>query len=141
MNKSKTQLIALIGVVALLPSLAPISSKAQTGGRTFVETGKAIQGRFLEYWDSHGGLAQQGFPVSGEMQEKSDSNGRIYTVQYFERAVFELHPENQPPYDVLLTLLGSFRYKEKYPNGASSQVGSNVPNSRYFPETGKRLGG
>jgi hypothetical protein len=27
-------------------------------------------------------------------------------VQYFERARFEYHPENQPPYDVLLGLLG-----------------------------------
>jgi hypothetical protein len=29
-----------------------------------------------------------------------------YTVQYFERARFERHPENQAPYDVLLGLLG-----------------------------------
>jgi glucose/arabinose dehydrogenase len=28
-------------------------------------------------------------------------------VQWFERARFELHPENQPPYDVLLGLLGN----------------------------------
>jgi hypothetical protein len=28
-------------------------------------------------------------------------------VQWFERARFELHPENQPPYNVLLGLLGN----------------------------------
>ena len=35
-------------------------------------------------------------------------------MQYFERAVFEKHPENQPPYDVLLSQLGTFQYKQKY---------------------------
>jgi endonuclease YncB( thermonuclease family) len=36
-------------------------------------------------------------------------------VQYFERAVFERHPENAPPYDVLLSQLGRFSYAVKYP--------------------------
>jgi acetyl esterase/lipase len=35
-------------------------------------------------------------------------------VQYFERAVFESHPENKAPYDVLLSQLGTFRHDELY---------------------------
>ncbi|HEX9989680.1 MAG TPA: multicopper oxidase domain-containing protein [Chloroflexia bacterium] len=85
--------------------------------RTFPETGKTVSGRFLEYWTQNGGLAQQGFPLSDEFQEKNDLDGKTYKVQYFERAVFEYHPENKPPYDVLLSQLGTFRYKEKYPAG------------------------
>ncbi len=72
---------------------------------------------FLEYWDENGGLAQQGFPISDEMTEVSDLDGKTYTVQYFERAVFELHPENPAPHDVRLSPLGTFRYQQKYPNG------------------------
>jgi hypothetical protein len=34
------------------------------------------------------------------------SDGNEYQVQYFERARFELHPENEPPFNVLLGLLG-----------------------------------
>lgn len=34
------------------------------------------------------------------------SDGQQYTVQYFERARFELHPENEPAFRVLLGLLG-----------------------------------
>ena len=49
-----------------------------------------------------------------EFMEKSELNGQTYLVQYFERAVFEYHPENQPPYDVLLSQLGTFQYREKY---------------------------
>lgn len=91
-------------------------AQAETS-RTFKETGKTVSGRFLEYWNQNGGLAQQGFPISDEFQEKSDLDGKVYTVQYFERSVFEMHPENPKPYDVLLSQLGTFRYKEKYPNG------------------------
>ena len=37
-------------------------------------------------------------------------------MQYFERAVFEYHPENAgTQYDVLLSHLGTFRYTAKYP--------------------------
>jgi hypothetical protein len=80
----------------------------------FSETGHAVCGAFLSYWNTHGGLAQQGLPISDEFMEKSDLNGKDYRVQYFERAVFELHPENATPYDVLLSQLGTFKYRAKY---------------------------
>ena len=114
---------------------------AQTGSRFFPETGKTVRGRFLEYWTQNGGLAQQGYPISEEMQERSDTDGKTYTVQYFERAVFEYHPENQPPHDVLLSLLGVQFYQQKYPNGAPDQRPNTSPGSVLFRETGKRLGG
>ncbi len=90
---------------------------AQAGCQTFPATGKTVCGRFLQYWQTHGGLAQQGYPISGEFTEVSDLNGQPYTVQYFERAVFEKHPENAAPNDVLLSQLGTFQFKKKYPNG------------------------
>jgi len=98
-------------------------------------------GLFLDYWEKNGGLAQQGYPISGVMGEISPLDRKPYTVQYFERAVFEYHPENQPPYNVLLSQLGTFRYKAKYPNGAPGQVPNGSPGVVFFPETGKHLGG
>jgi len=108
---------------------------------TFKETGNTVCGKFLVYWNSHGGLAQQGFPISSEFQEKSDTDGKTYTVQYFERAVFEAHPENAAPNDVLLSLLGNFLYKQKYPTGAPGQTPNTSAGSVLFKETGKRVGG
>src|SRR3954471_9984667 len=97
-------LVALLFLaVPLLPQASPAS--AQGDSRTFPETGKTVSGKFLVYWNSHGGLAQQGLPISDQMQETSLVDGKVYTVQYFERAVFEVHPENQAPYDVLLSLV------------------------------------
>jgi hypothetical protein len=45
-------------------------------------------------------LALFGLPLS-EAQVEDTPNGK-FTVQWYERAHFEVHPENQPPYDVLL---------------------------------------
>jgi hypothetical protein len=129
-------ILAVTGLMIGVPGV----SQAQSDSRTFPETGKTVSGQFLAYWTQHGGLAQQGFPISDEMQEKSDLNGQTYTVQYFERAVFEKHPENQPPFDTLLSQLGTFQYKAKYPQGAPGQTAS-ADNARLFPETGKTLGG
>jgi hypothetical protein len=50
-------------------------------------------------------LFVNGYPISDELEEKL-ADGKIYTVQYFERARFEFHPENPAPYNVLLGALG-----------------------------------
>ncbi len=99
------------------------------GTRTFPETGKTVNGLFLDYWNNNGGLPQQGYPISDEMQETSDLNGKTYTVQYFERAVFEYHPENRAPYNVLLTQLGTLLFKAKYPDGEPGGASLTLPAS------------
>ena len=138
--------MAMLLFALLLVSSALLSPHTTTQGqgntRTFRETGKTVSGKFLQYWDGHGGLAQQGFPISEQIQETSDTDGKIYTVQYFERAVFEHHPENAgKPSEVLLQLLGNFLYGKKYPQGAPNAVPNNDTGSRLFAETGQRLGG
>src|SRR6266566_8792105 len=114
-------------------------AQPQTATRYFPETKQSLSGRFLEYWTQNGGLMQQGYPISPLLEEQSPIDGKTYDVQYFERAVFELHPENQRPNDVLLSLLGVLAYRQKYPNGAPGQVPNMDPGNIYFPETGKRL--
>src|SRR5690349_10476534 len=105
----KLSALALILALALVGStgyvagsrhlFAPSSAAASSAAAcvTFPETGKQVCDRFLQYWQEHGGLAQQGLPLSDEFQEVSPIDGKTYTVQYFERAVFEKHPENAPP--------------------------------------------
>ncbi len=132
--------LMLVLSLSAFPGASPRAS-AQVSGLTFPETGKTVSGKFLDYWKSHGGLAQQGYPISDVMQEKSDIDGKTYTVQYFERAEFEMHPENAAPNDVLLTLLGAITYAEKYPSGADGQLPNTSEGSVLFKETGKRLGG
>jgi hypothetical protein len=109
--------------------------------RTFPQTGKAVNGLFLAYWDDRGALAQQGYPISPVMQERSDLNGQTYAVQYFERAVFEYHPENQAPFNVLLSQLGTFQYRARYGTAGAPGQQANQAYGRYFPETKHWVGG
>jgi hypothetical protein len=73
------------------------------------ETGHCVWGRFLERWRELT-VPIVGLPLSDQFEERS-TDGKSYTVQYFERARFEYHPENSPPHDILLGLLGRQLYK------------------------------
>jgi hypothetical protein len=67
-------------------------------------TGHCVWGRFLTRWQELG-VPVVGLPLSDQYEEQS-TDGKTYVVQWFERARFEYHPDNQAPYDVLLGLLG-----------------------------------
>lgn len=114
---------------------------AQGDSHYFPETKHTVAGKFWQYWQGHGGLQQQGYPISEQLQEKSEIDGKTYTAQYFERAVFELHPEKAAPYDVLLSLLGTLLYNQKYTSGAPGQSVDAAAGAQKFPETGKTVGG
>ncbi len=86
----------------------------------FAQTGQAIAPEFWGYWSSQGlefdgqpgksfdeSLALFGLPLSPAQMEVSQTDGKTYLTQHFERARFEYHPENAgTPYVVLLGLLG-----------------------------------
>jgi hypothetical protein len=96
------------------------AKNGDTGGcKVFTETGHAVCGAVLNAWRKSGlkldtrnavseaeSLALFGLPLS-DLQTETMADGQQYQVQWFERARFELHPENSAPYDVLLGLLGN----------------------------------
>jgi len=107
----------------------------------FAETGQAVYEPFLSYWAGHGALTQQGFPLTEAHPEPSATDGHIYQTQYFERAVFEQHPENAPPYDILLSLLGVEAYSQRYGTAGAPGQHVNPDRARRFPATGHTVGG
>ncbi|MGN6360238.1 MAG: hypothetical protein ACTHNK_07610 [Thermomicrobiales bacterium] len=79
----------------------PLPGDPGNGRQFFPQTGHSIGGPFLDFWQRNGGLALFGLPLTEEVKE----NG--LTVQWFERARFEYHPENAgTPNAVELTQLG-----------------------------------
>ncbi|MFL5735338.1 MAG: phosphate ABC transporter substrate-binding protein PstS, partial [Chloroflexia bacterium] len=141
-ERSGRKLLSAFALIALVAGLFPGSgARAQSDCQTFTQTGKQVCGRFLEYWNQNGGLAQQGYPLTNAANEKSDTNGKTYLTQYFERAVFEMHPENQKPYDVLLSLLGVFTYKDRYGAAGAPNQKASTDNPVVFSQTGKTVGG
>jgi lysophospholipase L1-like esterase len=98
-------------MLALLTPAAARPAIAQEP-RCFPETGFCIEGRFRAYWEQNGGLPVFGYPITPARQEINRDTGQSYLTQWFERNRFELHPENAPPYDVLLGRLSDERLRQ-----------------------------
>ncbi len=101
-----------------LPGTAPFQYAEldpDQGCYYFRETGHNICDGFRTYWQRHGlefgddgvsyreSVALFGFPISEEFIDPDTG----LTIQYFERARFEFHPENPEPFAVLLGRLGA----------------------------------
>jgi hypothetical protein len=96
----------------------PATETPRDGCVFFAETGFNICGEILTAWRANGleldgrrgkttqeSLGLFGYPLTG-MIETTTSDGKTVMAQWFERARFELHPENAVPYNVLLGRLG-----------------------------------
>ena len=130
---------------ALLPQLGGTTSAAAAvaapnDARFFPETKHYLSGRFREFWDSQGGLFVFGYPLTNVFSFPS-TDGKIYQVQYFERAVFELHPENAAPYDVLLTQVGRELANTRILESAFQPARrATDPQQTFVAETGHNVG-
>lgn len=121
--------------------VAPLAgSPAQT--RYFAETGHNLSSGFKTFWERQGGLAVFGLPVTEEFREITPHDGNEYTVQYFERARFEYHPEHKgTPFEVELGLLGRHVTEERREEWAFLRQPAfpDTAERRYFRETGHTL--
>ena len=107
-------LLGLLGVQVTAgrqdPAFAPVPAPASGSGSGlyFPETGHTLGGGFLAYWQARGAVSLFGYPISEEFAERNASDGQVYTVQYFQRARMEYHPEHAgTTQGVQLGLLGS----------------------------------
>jgi len=117
----------------------PIPGQNSTADRIyFPQTGHSLAYGFKQFWESHGGLAVFGYPISEEFNEKNPDTGQTYTVQYFERNRFEYHPELAgTPWEVSLGRLGVQAAPQTYPT--SPPV--NASGVLYFAATQHTLSG
>lgn len=81
----------------------PVDGGNDANGTFFPETGHRLCFGMRDFWNTHGGLAIFGYPISEEFQDPATG----FTVQYFERQRLEWHPENPPDWQILGGLLGS----------------------------------
>src|SRR5258706_10347438 len=98
----------------------PIANTSQR--RYFPETRHIVQYGFKQIWDTRGGLAIFGLPVSDELQEQL-SDGQMHTVQWFERARFEYWGNLPPGQRVLLSALG----RQRVPPSLTAPLGPDAP--------------
>ena len=143
-KRARAALAALTIVSASLwLSAVPAAANADTtlepatGAVYFPETGFWVDPVFAQYWRDNGGLTTFGYPITRVFYQ--DGLHR----QYFERAVFERHEENDgTPYAVLLLRLGAQntierrRTDPRFAPRDSSSVGAD---ELFFPETGQAI--
>ncbi len=125
-------LLLLTSCVSFVPT-----SQAADRIRTFPETGYSVSGSFLDYWEGNGALPVFGFPISDQRAERGSEG--VFDSQWFERERFERHPENQPPYQILLGRLGDEMLRRQGRDWRSFPQGSQQPGCRFFSETNHSL--
>jgi len=87
------------------PAFQPGAVKA--GYSYFPQTRHYVSQLFYLYWQNNGSLDRLGFPIAEEQPETDPATGKVFLMQWFERARFEYHPENPGIYNVELGLLGN----------------------------------
>lgn len=92
-------LLAAVRDYRTLPPGAPMDNVIPVGPFS-----KHLGGGFRRFWETRGGIKLFGFPITEEMQEEGK------TVQYFERARFEVRPDGS----VQLGLVGSEAFNSRY---------------------------
>ena len=131
-----TLCVTLLALAAttLLPRAA-----AQPQERCFPETGFCISGPIRAFWERNGGLPIFGYPIGPQQVQVVE--GRMLQVQQFERTRLELHPENPPPYDVLMGRLGADRLAQEGRDWERFPKSEPRAACRFFAETGHNLCG
>ncbi len=89
-----------LGEILYQPGVGVPLEDSSTDCLFYPETRYQVCRSFLEYFESRGGVAQFGYPVS----DSETING--LTVQYFQKARFEFRPEFPPGQRVVLSDLG-----------------------------------
>jgi hypothetical protein len=110
---------------------------AQTeDARYFPETGHWITGDFLQMYDRvPDPLLVFGYPITDAFETQSVAQSPGLVVQYFQRARFELHPENPVELRVVLSPLGEYIYQVDG-SGVVVPVSANLTACRRIPDDG-----
>ena len=108
-NKRPLRGIYLGFIVVLLLANYGVAAAQGESPRYFPETGQWVSDAFLEMYES---VPEPevvfGYPISQAFESNSSRNPSGTLIQYFERARFELHPDNPADLRVTLTLLGEY---------------------------------
>ncbi len=118
----------------------PAPSNLDSSLRYFTETGHLVSDDFFNYYRTiEKGSDLFGLPLTEAFAEKLP-DGHVYTVQYFERARMERHPELPASQQVQLGVLTPAILGSRTFNRLSA-AGTGSDTSLYFPQTGHTVSG
>jgi hypothetical protein len=126
---NRMRVVVILVLLLLVAAIKVGTTSAQSeDSRYFPETGHWVSGEFLvAYEKASDPIKIYGYPITGVIDNPTTNR----KVQYFQRAHFELHPENPAELRIQMTHLGEIMYKA----GRELAVPQNQPACRHFPET------
>src|SRR5579884_2968641 len=126
----------LLALSALPAGAAPPANDVGPDRVYFPITGHYLAYGFLDYWRHHGALPIFGYPISEEFTDPATG----LTVQYFERAVFEYHPDAPTGWKVQLRRLGADLTSGRRSETPFTPVtAAGNANTTFYTQTGHRL--
>ena len=136
--------LALLALLAAISPTPAYQAQAPSSSRTFPETGKTVQGRFLDYWDDQRRAGAAGLPhLRRDAGEERRPTARLIRCSISSAPCSSSTPRTSAPYDVLLSLLGSTSVQAEVPERRAwpeaEHSGKRSPRSSRRP--GKRVGG
>jgi hypothetical protein len=131
--KSSARWMWVVFMLALVlgwyPTLAQEGENPPDERRLYPQHGHWIMGDFLKAYLSISNPEEiYGYPITEAFQEQT----RDRIVQYFEKARFELVPDNPPELRVRITELGTYFFTTA---GRELPLPDNFPACKYFEET------
>jgi hypothetical protein len=120
---------AVLAIILIVAGIFSPRPQTAVGSEYFPQTGHFVENEFLAFYQQAARPdLLYGYPISRAFFD--ESIGR--SVQYFQRARFELYPENPSELRVKLSPLGVLTYNP----GETVPVTDSGPACRTFPETG-----
>jgi hypothetical protein len=133
----------IIIIVIILTAITPHPLWAQSTDLCFAETQQCISGPIKTYWQTNGGLAVFGYPITAQRDEVVE--GRTLLVQWFERDRLEIQTDGLVTAGRLgARVLELTNQPWQFGSGtmpAAEQTSHGIGRCRLFAETGYALCG
>jgi len=126
--KTFRRLFTLFLTLALVSAGGQRAYAQSTENKYFSETGHNVSGDFLAFYNGNpNSIFLYGYPITEQFTSKDGQ-----TVQYFQRARFEYHPEQPEGMRVQTTPLGSLTYASTGNLGVSNSFACRLYNETGF---------
>jgi hypothetical protein len=95
---------------------------------------------FSAYWEENGGLPVFGYPLNNARQERNPDLNVDLLTQWTERNRLEVHPQNRPPFNILLGRMGAERLAQMgRPPALEGREPGPQPGCLWFETTGHNV--
>jgi hypothetical protein len=134
-------LVRLCLMLLILAALRSFYAAAQDNQpvRYFYETGHSVSGDFLKAYESAPNPERlYGYPITEAFAKEISAGEPEVQMQYFQRALFVLRPENPEELRVELAPLGTYLYEYDQP-GSQLPIPPNVSACELFSATGHQV--